>query len=716
MTPNPASEPASGRVSLAKSPTRRKPAAGRGGPPLDWAATHGPVSGAVSAATGAGALALLGAATGMPAGWPLLVGAAGALGHGIAHSLIRRMTARTLATRATSWLLAGGWTSWAIATDPLSWTAVGTLAALGVGIGAAATNAAVHEEVAEEERLSAQAREAARELSAERRAVAAEWSDRIARVTGVQARVFAVESWASGAGFSLAAELPGDGATWDRIRARARALAADARLPRGCVVHVEEGDVQGRVVLDVPTRNVMADTVSYPSDYGPLSVLTGIPWGLLPHSEPVTLHLREACALILGPPGSGKSTFLDAVLAGFARCTDVLTFVIDLKQGAVGMPWARPYLEAEGLLPPVSGYPAAPQGVRPGVDWIAGTTTEAIVMLQTVLAINKARQAAYQQLMAQANTTLLPVSPRLPQIMVVVDEGAEALSAGPRDKERRRVGELIREGMRTTRAMGIRFVLTAVDGNLSAIGDTQVRKFSPVGVALTSGESAGNNTGKLFPGARIDTGQLNEAGAGVIGNARREGFAPTPFKGWHTTPGMVRDVVIATSNRRPTLDDVSVRAAGDAYAQRWSPERAGWMWNDGLIPATTTDKAPEKDAPGERRPGLNLAYKRREDEADAAVARLMDAIDSRYGTTPEPSPSQAMPETASGHEGPEWLTAAMAAIKDAGAAGMKPGAVADLVGRSRQAVRDALKAAAERGELVYRDNGPHSVYVHPDHA
>lgn len=59
---------------------------------------------------------------------------------------------------------------------------------------------------------------------------------------------------------------------------------------------------------------------------------------------------------------------------------------------------------------------------------------------------------------------------------------------------------------------------------------------------------------------------------------------------------------------------------------------------------------------------------------------------------------------------------AVAAIKAAGSVGMKPSAVADLVRRSRQAVRAALKAAAERGELVYRDNGPHSVYVHPDHA
>ncbi|MFF3919522.1 hypothetical protein ACFYZB_40090 [Streptomyces sp. NPDC001852] len=56
------------------------------------------------------------------------------------------------------------------------------------------------------------------------------------------------------------------------------------------------------------------------------------------------------------------------------------------------------------------------------------------------------------------------------------------------------------------------------------------------------------------------------------------------------------------------------------------------------------------------------------------------------------------------------------AIKATGTEGMKPSAVAELVGKDRKTVRAALQAAVERGQLVYRDNGPHSVYVHPDHA
>ncbi|MBA0054030.1 hypothetical protein E0L36_25215 [Streptomyces sp. AJS327] len=707
-----------------KKQTKRKQ--DRSGPALDWAAPHGPVSGALSATTGAGAVALLGAAGGMPAGWPLLVGAAGAVGHGIAHSIVRRLTARTLATRSASWLLAGGWTSWAITTGPLSWAAAGTLAALGVGIGAAATHAAAHEEAAEEERLTKQAREAAAELSAERRAIAAEWQDRIHRVTGVQVRVFAVEQWKTGAGFSLAAEMPGGGATWDQIRNRARALAGDARLPRGCVVHVEEGDLQGRVVLDIPTSNVMAGEYPYPDDYSPLSLLTGIPWGLLPHSEPVRLMLREACALILGPPGSGKSTFMDAVLTGFARCTDVLTWVIDLKRGGLGIPWVTPHLEAEGLREPLPGSRTAPEGTRPGVDWLAGDLDEAILMAEAALAINEARQLEYQRLMQQENTNLLPISPQIPQVMLVVDEGVEALSANPKEKKKKQLGDLLRKGMRTTRAMGVRYVLTAVDGNVSAIGDTQVRKYSPVGVALTSGESAGNNAAKLFPRARIDTTQLREAGTGVIGNARADGFAPTPFKGWMTTPGMVRDVVLATSDRRPTLDEPSARAAGDDYRDRWSRERAGWLYDTDTPTPRTEPTTTETPAGG----GLDLTYKRRQTtDEDALIAEFRRQLDEELGDTGQRDQDaqerpglnlsyQRTPE--SGSDSGDARQAALKLLIEAGPDGTGASAMEralkDTYGTRRPVIQRWLKEWAESGEIVRVGEGSKARYVHHTHT
>ncbi|WP_404974789.1 DNA translocase FtsK [[Kitasatospora] papulosa] len=643
-----------------KTPTPRKTNKNQSRlPPLDWAASHGPITGAVSATTGAYATALLGTATGMPDTLPLLIGTAGALGHGIGHSVFRRLTARTGVTRAASWLLAGGWTTWAMTTGPLTWVAAGTLTGIGVGIGAMASNAAMHEEVAEDERLTAEARQLAQELDAGRRAIANEWHDRLLRVTRLDVKVFAVEQWKNGAGYSIAGELPG-AAVWTTIRDKHRALAADARLPRGCTVHVEEGDIQGRVVIDVTTVNIMGDIVDYPTDYTPLSILTGIPWGSQPNSQPVTVYLREACALVLGPPGSGKSTFLDGIIAGFARCVDVVTWVIDLKAGAVGRPWARPWLESAGHVKPTAGMDRAPEGTRPGVDWIASTPAEALLMMRVVLAINAARQHHYQDLMDAANTTLLPVSRTIPQIEVVIDEGAELLSAATHgDPVMKELQAAVKKTMRTTRAMGERLVLTAIDGNVSAIGNTEVRKFSPVGAALTSGESVTSNISKLFSAVRVDTSQLNEKGAGVIGQAGADGFEPTPFKTWRTSPNMVRDVVLATNNIRPHLDQASATAGGDIYAQRWTPERAGWLWGAPeytdpepgaapTLPAQTTVQQPQAPrttrTPQEPGGGLNLSYKRRQqplpdEDPDQLAARLMEQIDQEYGTTDEPDTS-----------------------------------------------------------------------------
>lgn len=699
--------------------------AGSGPPPLDWTAGHGPISGALSATSGAAAVALLGTATGMPEAWPLAIGAAGALGHGIGHSLFRRMTGRSIAVRASAWLLAGGWTTWAMTTGPLTWAAAGSLTALGVGISAAASNAALHEEAAHEIRVTAQAREQAAALSAERRTLAAEWEDRIQRVCQVTVRVFAVEQWASDAGYSLGAELPGGGATWDQIAARARALAGDARLPLGCTVHVEEGDLQGRLVLDVATRNVMADEIPYPTNYQPLSILTGIPWGVRPTSEPIEVFLREACALILGPPGSGKSTFMDAVIAGFARCTDVLTWVIDLKAGAVGIPWMRPWLEAQGHIKPLPGTERAPQETRPGVDWLASTPAEALRMLDALLAINAARQQAYQDLMAQKDTTLLPVSPQIPQIELIVDEGAEALTATYKDPQRKAVGDKLRQVMRTTRAMGARAVLTAVDGNVSAIGDTQVRKFSPVGVALTSGESAGNNVSKLFPRARVDTRQLTQKGAGVVGDASAEGFAPTEFKGWKTGPAMVRAVVLATNHTRPTLDQPSAEAAGEAYTQRWNTDRAGWLWKNTTPTPTAPTDEPTEQAPTTR-PGLNLTYRKQpttgSGDADQLAAELMRQIDEEYGTTTEPDHHHSLnlTHTPTPNGDNDARTTALTLILESGPDGTGASALERSLrpkfGTTRPTIQGWLKEWAEQDEIVRVGTGPRTRYVHSQHA
>ena len=695
---------------------RKKQPRQASGPVLDWAAGHGPVTGALSATTGAFATATLGAATGMPPGWALAVGTAGAIGHSIA-GLRSRRAGRTIATRAAAWLVGAGWTTWAMTTTPLSWTALGSLATLGVGIGAAARSTNLYEEAREEEAIAAAERQIAAELSAERRSIAAEWIDRIQRVCGITLRVLAVEMWATGTGFTIDAELPPGGTTYEVIARESARLSADARLPHGCTATAGPGIHQGRVLIDVTTANVLATDVTYPTDYAPLSVMGGIPWGFRTSAEEVCAHLREQCALVVGPTGSGKTNMVHVILAGFARATDVLTWVIDLNAGSAGLPWVRPALDP-------TGRPA--EGMRPGVDWLASTYDEALLMLDAAVRVAKHRKMAYQDLLSQKNTDLLPVSAKIPQIMLVIDEGAEILASN--DKRMRELAGKILEVIRIARAMGVRTVLTALGATGSVLGNLMIRREAKVRVALTGGETEGMDLSKLFPGSRgLKVTQAPYKGAGFMGTPESPAAL---FKTWRILPNQIRDIVAATSGRHPTLDAVSAKAAGPDYARRWDTTRTAWMRDTPATgegsTGTGVEQAPRTGG------GLNLSALREqpagENEADRLARRLMDEIDAQFGTTTEPDRHtdtgeqrpglnlSALRDQDSTSAGPSWLPEAIEAIRAAGAAGMKPSAVADHVGRSRQAVRDALKAAAERGELVYRDNGPHSVYVHPDHA
>ncbi|MFD3495409.1 hypothetical protein ACFWWB_33365 [Streptomyces sp. NPDC058690] len=683
------------------------------GPVWDWAAGHGPVTGAMSATTGCLAVATTGAATGMPPGWALAVGAAGAIGHTIS-SLRERLSARTIGMRSASWLVGAGWTTWAMTTGPLTWAAIGSLATIGVGMGAAARSTLLYEEARELEAIAAAERQVARELSAERRAIAAEWVDRVQRVCGLTLRVLAVEIWPTGTGFTVDAELPAGGATYDKIAGYSAQLSADARLPHGCTAVASQGIHQGRVLIDVTTVNVLVEERMYPSDYGPLSIYTGIPWGYRTNAEEVCVFLREQCALVVGPTGSGKTNMVHVILAGFARTTDVLTWVIDLNAGSAGLSWVRPALDANG---------APVDGVRPGIDWLASTYEEAVLMLDAALAIGRRRKVAYQDLMAQANTDQLPISAKIPQIMLVIDEGAEILTST--DRRMKELAKKILEVIRMLRAMGIRTVLTALGATGSVLGNLMIRREAKARVCLTGGEVEGMDLGKVFPGSRgLKVDQAPFKGAGFMGTPE----APAAlFKNWRILPNQIRDIVHATSDMHPHLDDVSRKAAGDAYASRWDPERTAWMRDSTLTLATDTP-AQTAGSTG----GLNLSALRGEqaapvvDDEDAAVRAFMEQVDAQFATAADPEATPEGPGPAGlnlsalrdtdDDGGPAWLSDAVAAIKAAGPTGMKPSAVADLVRRSRQAVRAALKSAAERGELVYRDNGPHSVYVHPDHA
>ncbi|MEV7994890.1 hypothetical protein AB0O67_24155 [Streptomyces sp. NPDC086077] len=683
------------------------------GPVLDWAAGHGPVTGALSATTGAFALATTGAATHMPPGWALAVGAAGALGHTIAGLRVRN-AGRTLATRAASWLVGAGWTTWAMTTGPLTWAALGSLATISVGIGAAARSAALYEEAREDEANAAEQRAVAAELSAERRAVAAEWVDRIQRVCSITVRVVGVEMWETGAGYSLDAELPPGGATWNKIAAESARLSADARLPHGCTATAGPGIHQGRVIIDVTTVNVLEEERTYPVDYGPLSVHTGIPWGYRTNAEEIRAYLREQCALIVGPTGSGKTNMVHAILAGFARAEDILTWVIDLNAGSAGLPWVLPALNGE--ITREDGKP-----VRPGIDWLAGTYDEAMTMLDAAVRVAKHRKMGYQDLLAKANTDLLPVSGKIPQIMLVIDEGAEILAST--DRQIRKLGDKILEVIRIARAMGVRTVITALGATGSVLSNLMIRREAKVRVALTGGETEGMDLSKMFPGSRgLRVDQAPHKGAGFMGTPESPAAL---FKAWRILPNQIREITAATSDRHPTLDAVSAKAAGPAYARRWDADRTAWM-RDHVVSEDARDNSPS--APGALR--LSALSEQRESPEDVLARRFREEIDAQFGTAPEPHTASEtdVPEQPAGlnlsalrdDQDSPAQQAALAALIAAGPEGTGASAIAralaDAFGTTRQTVVGWLKTWMQDGTAVRVGEGTKARYVHRSHT
>ncbi|MEU0028746.1 hypothetical protein [Streptomyces sp. NPDC006335] len=684
------------------------------GPVLDWAAGHGPVTGALSATTGAFAVATTGAATHMPPGWALAVGAAGALGHTVVGLRVRN-AGRTLATRAASWLIGAGWTTWAMTNGPLTWAALGSLATIGVGIGAAARSSALFEEAREEEALAVEQRQVAAELSAERRAIATEWAERIQRVCSITVRVLGVEMWETGAGFSIDAELPHGGATWNKIAAESPRLSADARLPHGCTATASPGIHQGRVIIDVTTVNVLEEERTYPADYGVLSLHTGIPWGYRTNAQQILAYLREQCALVVGPTGSGKTNMVHAILAGFARAEDVLTWVIDLNAGSAGLPWILPALN--GNIVREDGQP-----VRPGIDWLAGTFDEAVTMLDTAVRVAKQRKMGYQDLLSKANTDLLPISPRIPQIMIVIDEGAEILASS--DRQMRKLAEKILEVIRIARAMGVRTVLTALGATGSVLGNLMIRREAKVRVALTGGETEGMDLGKMFPGSRgLRVDQAPYKGAGFMGTPESPAAL---FKAWRILPNQIRDIIAATSDRHPLLDDVSAKAAGPAYTRRWDSERIAWM-RDQVVPDVADDVPTGGAGTGLRLSALNP---RPESPEEELARRFREEIDAQFATAPDPNaPGGDTPPPSGGglnlsalrgEQDSPAQQAALAALLAAGPEGTGASAIAralaDAYGTTRQTVVGWLKTWVADGTAVRVGEGTKARYVHRSHA
>lgn len=518
---------------------------------IDWSlAPRGPVSATVQGALATAAAAVAGDLAGVH---PVIGGAATAAG-AVATVLRSAHLAHppgALLYRLMCTLGAGGWITYALASGEL-WSQ-GTWAALGIG----ALTAGVLSPLGSVRRGRALP---GRSLVLTRTArVGQEWEARIRRVCRMRVTVADVVHWPTGTGYDVHVELPGGGATRAQLAAAAAALAADARLPEGCGVEVGPGPHRGAAVLRVCTINRLTEDIPMPPVRTGGSILDPVHLGEYRDGTEAGVHLRQASALVTGQRGSGKTTLLNVLTAQVASRRDALVWHIDLNGGGLSQPWVQPWLDG--------------RADRPAVDWAAADLEEALMLASAALAIAKDRKKSTRSLKIQANSSLMPVSPDLPEVVIVVDESAEAVSPMSRDRGVQALRSMLEEIQRIGRNEAVNVVFSSLRATQDMISPN-VRKQASVRIGMYVQDE--EELAYLYGwnrGASID--DLPGPGCGFIQDGQAD---PRPFRAYNLLPAEIVEAAVAIARSRPELDEAAAEVAGEAYARRY--ERMRGMFGD----------------------------------------------------------------------------------------------------------------------------------------
>lgn len=358
-------------------------------------------------------------------------------------------------------------------------------------------------------------------------------------------------------------QLPYDGSVTYQLLVQAVTrleIALPGNLRHGSV-RFEPGTRAGLVDMHITERDVLAETVPFPSEARQRSITEPFPVGVREDGQLAKVLFRELAAIVIGLRGMGKTNLLNVLTAQLGWCTDAVVFMIDNKGGRLVRPWLEPWVKGE-----------CP---RPIVDWVATTREEVGLMLQALLDAIDARARNLPG--SKVNPT-----PELPAIVLICDEVAVifGLAKGKKPAE----GELTNTQLATLgglltqlgRSEAVDPVWCTQRATVTMLGGGDLKSQCALrfGLGVVTESDARSVFEDDLAAARL-LSKLSSPGSMLV-SYRDGGVVPMPVKTFRldadpdADAARVYQIAADTGWIRPGLDQMTAEAMGEAYEQRWA--------------------------------------------------------------------------------------------------------------------------------------------------
>lgn len=312
-------------------------------------------------------------------------------------------------------------------------------------------------------------------------------------------------------------------------------------------VRIVRGDKMNLADIVVNDVNMLATDVNYVVDPTPSSITRPIQIGIHETGDVAQTVYAWCSTSTFGQREGGKSNYQNVTVAGFARCPDVIIFMVDFKSGSVAKPWLAPY--AAGIVD------------KPIIDWVVLTPDGVDDMCDTLIRIGASRAS-------RRTGDKIKIGPATPTIRILIDEIADLLA----DNKWSHVANKLMLILRKLRSEGIDIDIFSQRGTMSFLGshgrDFQSQTRTTVLFRLDNAGELYNSIG--LPKDRlggVDPSTFEYPGTALV--ITRD-VQRAPVKIYRIEDSQIIEAAQVYAQFRPELPAADSAVAGVAYERRWS--------------------------------------------------------------------------------------------------------------------------------------------------